>query len=81
MTFIVATNVIASRLPERRLTGMPHAHAKRDIFGTGWRVTGAGQDIHTPVCFFMVEVCHYFTWDLEVIQATKDGIFSLHLRS
>ena len=27
MTFIVATNVVASRLPERRLTGTPHAHA------------------------------------------------------
>ena len=29
MTFIVATNVIASRLPERRPTGTPHARAKR----------------------------------------------------
>ena len=28
MTFIVATNVIASRPPERRPTGTPHAHAK-----------------------------------------------------
>ena len=27
MMFIVATNVIASRLPERRPTGTPHAHA------------------------------------------------------
>ena len=27
MTFLVATNVIASRLPERRLTGTPHARA------------------------------------------------------
>ena len=27
MTFIVATNVIASRPPERRLTGTPHARA------------------------------------------------------
>ena len=27
MTFIVATNVIASRPPERRPTGTPHAHA------------------------------------------------------
>ena len=29
MTFIVATNVIASRLPEPRLTGTPYARAKR----------------------------------------------------
>ena len=29
MTFIVATNVIASRPPERRPTGTPHARAKR----------------------------------------------------
>ena len=29
MTFIVATNVIASRPPERRRTGTPHARAKR----------------------------------------------------
>ena len=28
MSFIVATNVIASRPPERRLTGTPHALAK-----------------------------------------------------
>ena len=28
MTFIVATNVVASRPPERRRTGTPHAHAK-----------------------------------------------------
>ena len=28
MLFIVATNVAASRLPERRPTGMPHARAK-----------------------------------------------------
>ena len=28
MTFIVATNVVASRPPKRRQTGMPHAHAK-----------------------------------------------------
>ena len=28
MTFIVATNVIASRPPERQPTGTPHAHAK-----------------------------------------------------
>ena len=32
MTFIVATNVIASRPPERRLTGTPHARAKRMAF-------------------------------------------------
>ena len=29
MTFIVATNVIASRPPERRPTGTPHARAKK----------------------------------------------------
>ena len=28
MSFIVATNVIACRLPERRSTGIPYAHAK-----------------------------------------------------
>ena len=28
MTFIVATNVVASRPPERRRTGTPYAHAK-----------------------------------------------------
>ena len=27
MTFIVGTNVVASRTPERRPTGMPHSHA------------------------------------------------------
>ena len=27
MSFIVATNVVASRLPERRSTGMPHTCA------------------------------------------------------
>ena len=27
MTLIVPTNVVASRLPERRPTGMPHARA------------------------------------------------------
>ena len=29
MTFIVATNVVASRPPEGRPTGMPHAPANR----------------------------------------------------
>ena len=28
MTFIVATNIVASRPPERRPTGTPHARAK-----------------------------------------------------
>ena len=31
MTFIVATNVIASRPPERRPTGTPHARANFGI--------------------------------------------------
>jgi len=31
MTFIVATNVIASRPPERRPTGTPHARAKNIV--------------------------------------------------
>ena len=30
MTFLVATNVVASRLPERRPTGMPQTRAKRN---------------------------------------------------
>ena len=30
MTFIVATNVVASRPPKRRQTGMPHALANFD---------------------------------------------------
>ena len=34
MTFIVATNVIASRPPERRPTGTPHAHAKNGFFAS-----------------------------------------------
>ena len=29
MTFIVATNVVASRPPERRPTGTPHARANK----------------------------------------------------
>ena len=32
MTFIVATNVIASRPPERRPTGTPHARAKNNTY-------------------------------------------------
>ena len=31
MTFIVATNVIASRPPERRPTGTPHARANHEL--------------------------------------------------
>ena len=30
MLFLVATNGVASRPPERRPTGTPHAHAKKD---------------------------------------------------
>ena len=30
MTFIVATNVVATRPPERRPTGTPHDHAKNE---------------------------------------------------
>ena len=40
MTFIVATNVIASRPPERRPTGTPHARAKNRLKYHG---TAAGQ--------------------------------------
>ena len=29
MSFLVATNVVASQPPKRQLTGMPHAHAKK----------------------------------------------------
>ena len=32
MTFIVATNVVASRTPERQPTGKPHACANSDLF-------------------------------------------------
>ena len=32
MTFIVATNVVASRPPERRPTGTPHARAKNSSY-------------------------------------------------
>ena len=32
MTFLVATNVVASWPPERQPTGMPHARAKNKIF-------------------------------------------------
>ena len=31
MTFIVATNVVASRPPERRPTGTPHARANSEV--------------------------------------------------
>ena len=34
MTFIVATNVVASWPPERRPSGTPHARAKIDEFVT-----------------------------------------------
>ena len=37
MTFIVATNVIASRPPERRLTGTPHARTKKKKERKEWR--------------------------------------------
>ena len=30
MSFLVATNAVASRPPERRPTGTPHARAKKD---------------------------------------------------
>ena len=36
MTFIVATNVLASRPPERRPTGTPHARAKRALTPCYW---------------------------------------------
>ena len=36
MTFIVATNVVASRPPERRPTGTPHARA--NIFSINYQV-------------------------------------------
>ena len=36
MTFIVATNVIASRPPERRPTGTPHARANKLSQVGGW---------------------------------------------
>ena len=41
MTFIVATNVIASRPPERRPTGTPHARANcRSENKWKWKLTG-----------------------------------------
>ena len=39
MTFIVATNVIASRPPKRRPTGTPHARAKKKHVGKDIRPT------------------------------------------
>ena len=38
MTFIVATNVIASRPPERRPTGTPHARANSYILVTKYPI-------------------------------------------
>ena len=35
MTFIVATNVVASRPPERRPTGTPHARANTSLAAPG----------------------------------------------
>ena len=40
MTFIVATNVIASRPPERRSTGTPHARANYKQISTQWTING-----------------------------------------
>ena len=42
MTFIVATNVIASRPPERRPTGTPHTRAKIGV--------GRGEGLLDPSC-------------------------------
>ena len=38
MTFIVATNVVASRPPERRPTGTPHARANSACIAVGVEV-------------------------------------------
>ena len=42
MSFLVATNVIASRPPGRRLTGMPHARANKtqSLENTGFAGSG-----------------------------------------
>ena len=41
MTFIVATNVVATRPPERRPTGTPHARANIFIYKRKLKVTSA----------------------------------------
>ena len=41
ITFIVATNVVATRPPERRPTGTPHAHANIFIYKRKLKVTSA----------------------------------------
>ena len=40
MTFIVATNVVASRLPKHHTTGTPHAHANYYIVIATTRTDG-----------------------------------------
>ena len=45
MTFIVGTNIVASRPPERRLTGTPHARANKG---------------HNPP-FKFFRICHPFS--------------------
>ena len=56
MTFIVATNVVASRLPERRLTGTPHARAnlctlQEQLNGPAGGISLTNQ-LNGPVLFF-----------------------------
>ena len=46
MTFLVATNVIASRPPERRPTGTPHARAN------SWIQVLDSQNIYKQILFY-----------------------------
>ena len=52
MTFIVATNVIASRPPERRPTETPHAPAKKVHFNQSKLNVRAFKTYHNKVLIF-----------------------------
>ena len=43
MLFLVATNVVASRTPERRPTGTLHARANCKLFAVCWNICYVGE--------------------------------------
>ena len=62
MLFLVATNVVASRLPERRPTGTPHACANCCSWGCTDRIKFVWVTLGPVHLYKDVRVCQMFGW-------------------
>ena len=87
MSFLVATNVVASRLPERRPTGTPHACAKSvdqtDLHPprSPCRTRIKCEDGYIPANWWLVKVCSILEDSSLLVTQLSSAVFPGHINT